>query len=218
MVSTRGGLHGNHSSALQSEGRPVWSCSSVRQTPRADTLRHPAAGVRHDHLAGSRDGEAQAELSDQLLDAPLSAEGGLDSQTLQGQGAIIRLISTGQASLSRWLKEGILSWRRLCCMGPGVCDRRPARFAIASLSVSPSSFCRPEKNPFLLLESTFHAVQEILLRQRGRPLRRSWMDRLYGEEAITFLEEDVRPALKNCLARNSCPMASWTLSASRSPR
>jgi len=72
---------------------------------------------------------------------------------------------------------------------------------MASLSVSPSPLCRPEEDPFLLLESTFHAVQEILVRHRGRPLRRSWMDRPYGEEEITLLEEEVLPALKSCLAR-----------------
>ena len=59
---------------------------------------------------------------------------------------------------------------------------------MASLSVSPSPLCRPEEDPFLLLESTFHAVQEILVRHRGRPLRRSWMDRPYGEEEITLLD------------------------------
>jgi hypothetical protein len=35
----------------------------------------------------------------------------------------------------------------------------------------------------------------------GCPLRRSWMDRPYGEEEITLLEEEVLPALKSCLAR-----------------
>jgi hypothetical protein len=49
---------------------------------------------------------------------------------------------------------------------------RPALFTMATLSVSPSSLCRPEEDPFLLLESTFHAVQEILVRHRGRPLPR----------------------------------------------
>jgi hypothetical protein len=61
--------------------------------------------------------------------------------------------------------------------------------------------CRPEEDPFLLLESTFHAVQDILARFQGCPLRRSWMDRPYGEEDITLLEEEVLPALKSCLAR-----------------
>ena len=31
-------------------------------------------------------------------------------------------------------------------------------------------FCRPEEKPFLLLESTLHALEEILLRHRGLPL------------------------------------------------
>jgi len=72
---------------------------------------------------------------------------------------------------------------------------------MAAAPVSPSPLCRPEEDPFLLLESTFHAVQEILVRFQGRPLRRSWMDRPYGEEEIMLLEEEVLPALKSCLAR-----------------
>ena len=72
---------------------------------------------------------------------------------------------------------------------------------MAAAPVSPSPLCRPEEDPFLLLESTFHAVQEILARFQGRPLRRSWMDRPYGEEEIMLLEEEVLPALKSCLAR-----------------
>ena len=72
---------------------------------------------------------------------------------------------------------------------------------MAAAPVSPSPLCRPEEDPFLLLESTFHAVQEILARFQGCPLRRSWMDRPYGEEEITLLEEEVLPALKSCLAR-----------------
>ncbi|MFM9073072.1 MAG: hypothetical protein ACKOOC_06710 [Cyanobium sp.] len=72
---------------------------------------------------------------------------------------------------------------------------------MATAPVSPSPLCRPEEDPFLLLESTFHAVQEILARFQGGPLRRSWMDRPYREEEITLLEEEVLPALKSCLAR-----------------
>jgi len=71
---------------------------------------------------------------------------------------------------------------------------------MATAPVSPSPLCRPEEDPFPLLESTFHAVQEILARFQGGPLRRSWMDRPYGEEEITLLEEEVLPALKSCLA------------------
>jgi hypothetical protein len=55
------------------------------------------------------------------------------------------------------------------------------------------AFCKPEEDPFLLLESTLRAVQEILLRRRGLPLRRTWNEQPYGEEAITLLEEEVIP-------------------------
>jgi hypothetical protein len=72
---------------------------------------------------------------------------------------------------------------------------------MATAPVSPSPLCRPEEDPFLLLESTFHAVQDILARFQGCPLRRSWLDRPYGEEEITLLEEELLPALKSCLAR-----------------
>ena len=72
---------------------------------------------------------------------------------------------------------------------------------MATALVSPSPICRPEEDPFLLLESTFHAVQEILVRFQGCPVRRPWMDRPYGEEEITLLEEEVLPALQHCLQR-----------------
>jgi len=52
-----------------------------------------------------------------------------------------------------------------------------------------------------LLESTFHAVQEILRRRQGLPLLRTWIEVPYGEEEITLLEEEVLPALKRCLVR-----------------
>ncbi|MFO7628365.1 MAG: hypothetical protein R6W06_02385 [Prochlorococcaceae cyanobacterium] len=69
------------------------------------------------------------------------------------------------------------------------------------LSADASRFCRPEEDPFLLLESTLHAVQWILLRRRGLPLRRTWIEQPYGEEEITLLEEEVLPALQRCLMR-----------------
>ena len=71
--------------------------------------------------------------------------------------------------------------------------------AIRSAAASP--FCRPEEDPFLLLESTLRAVEEILLRRRGLPLRRTWIEQPYGEEEITLLEEEVIPAIQQCLAR-----------------
>ena len=64
-----------------------------------------------------------------------------------------------------------------------------------------SPFCRPEEDPFLLLESTLRSVQEILLRRCGLALRRTWIEQPYGEEEITLLEEEVIPAIQQCLAR-----------------
>ena len=64
-----------------------------------------------------------------------------------------------------------------------------------------SPFCRPEEDPFLLLESTLRSLQEILLRRRGLALRRTWIEQPYGEEEITRLEEEVIPAIQQCLAR-----------------
>jgi hypothetical protein len=72
---------------------------------------------------------------------------------------------------------------------------------MALLSAAASPFCRPEEDPFLLLESTLRAVQEILLRRRGLPLRRTWNEQPYGEEEITLLEEEVIPAIQQCLGR-----------------
>jgi len=64
-----------------------------------------------------------------------------------------------------------------------------------------SPFCRPEEDPFLLLESTLRSVQEILIRRRGLPLRRVWIEQPYGEEEITLLEEEVLPVIQQCLER-----------------
>ena len=63
------------------------------------------------------------------------------------------------------------------------------------------AFCKPEEDPFLLLESTLRAIEAILRRHRGRSLRRSWSEIPYGEEEITRLEEEVLPAIAACLAR-----------------
>jgi hypothetical protein len=54
------------------------------------------------------------------------------------------------------------------------------------------AFCKPEEDPFLLLESRLKAIERILLLRRGLP---------YGEEEITLLEEEVIPAIQQCLAR-----------------
>jgi hypothetical protein len=72
---------------------------------------------------------------------------------------------------------------------------------MATLSAAASPFCRPEEDPFLLLEFTLRSVQEILLHRRGLPLRRTWIEQPYGEEEITLLEEEVLPVLQQCLAR-----------------
>ena len=42
---------------------------------------------------------------------------------------------------------------------------------------------------------------EILLRRRGLPLRRTWIEQPYREEEITILEEEVITAIQQCLAR-----------------
>jgi hypothetical protein len=74
--------------------------------------------------------------------------------------------------------------------------------SVAGIPASAESpFCRPEEDPFLLLESTLRWVQEILLRRRGLALRRTWIEQPYGEEEITLLEEEVIPAIQQCLAR-----------------
>ncbi len=39
------------------------------------------------------------------------------------------------------------------------------------------------------------------MRRRGLPLRRTWIEQPYGEEEITWLEEEVIPALQRCLQR-----------------
>ena len=72
---------------------------------------------------------------------------------------------------------------------------------MAMLSAAASPFCRPEEDPFLLLESSLKAIERILQRRRGLPLRRTWIEQPYGEEEITILEEEVIPAIQMCLAR-----------------
>ena len=64
-----------------------------------------------------------------------------------------------------------------------------------------SPFCRPEEDPFLLLESSLRCIERILKGSAGRPLRRTWIEHPYGEEEITLLEEEVLPVLQLCLQR-----------------
>jgi hypothetical protein len=71
---------------------------------------------------------------------------------------------------------------------------------MASLAAQ-SKFCRPEEDPFLLLESTLRSIEVVLMLRRGLPLRRTWSEQPYGEEEITRLEEEVLPAIRQCLAR-----------------
>jgi len=70
---------------------------------------------------------------------------------------------------------------------------------MASSVLSP--FCRPEEDPFLLLQSTLSCVERILKFSSGQPLRRTWIEHPYGEEEITLLEEEVLPAIQQCLQR-----------------
>ena len=74
-------------------------------------------------------------------------------------------------------------------------------FCGAAPVVDRSLFCRPEEDPFLLLESTLRAIEGILQRSQGQPLRRPWNEQPYGEEEVTLLEEEVLPAIQQCLAR-----------------
>jgi len=72
---------------------------------------------------------------------------------------------------------------------------------MATLSSAASPFCRPEEDPFLLLESCGKAIESILRGHVGRPLRRTWIEHPYGEEEISLLEEEVLPAIQQCLLR-----------------
>ncbi|MCX5969627.1 MAG: hypothetical protein NTV57_18740 [Cyanobacteria bacterium] len=70
---------------------------------------------------------------------------------------------------------------------------------MASSVLSP--FCRPEEDPFLLLQSTLSCVERILKFSSDQPLRRTWIEHPYGEEEIALLEEEVLPAIQQCLQR-----------------
>jgi len=76
-----------------------------------------------------------------------------------------------------------------------------AMLTASASAVATSPFCRPEEDPFLLLESTLRSMEEILHRSRGVALRRTWIEQPYGEEEITLLEEEVIPAIQQCLKR-----------------
>jgi hypothetical protein len=81
---------------------------------------------------------------------------------------------------------------------------------MATLSSAASAFCRiapegacckPEEDPFLLLESCGKAIEGILRGHIDRPLRRTWIQQPYGEEEITLLEGEVLPAIQRGMAR-----------------
>ena len=74
-------------------------------------------------------------------------------------------------------------------------------FCGAAPIVARTPVCRPEEDPFLLLQYTLRAIEGILQRSQGQPLRRPWDEQPYGEEEITLLEEEVLPAIQQCLAR-----------------
>jgi hypothetical protein len=76
-----------------------------------------------------------------------------------------------------------------------------APIVMATLSSAASPFCRPEEDPFLLLESCGKAIESILRGHTDRALRRTWIQHPYGEEEITLLEEEVLPAIQRCMAR-----------------
>ena len=77
--------------------------------------------------------------------------------------------------------------------------RPMAQKIMASLSAAASPFCRPEEDPFLLLDRASRSIEQLL--RRDLPLRRTWSEQPYGEEEITLLEEEVLPAIAQCLAR-----------------
>ena len=74
-------------------------------------------------------------------------------------------------------------------------------FCGAAPVVAFTLFGLPEEDPFLLLESTLRVIEGILQRSQGQPLRRPWVEQPYGEEEITLLEEEVMPAIEQCLSR-----------------
>ena len=80
--------------------------------------------------------------------------------------------------------------------------------ALLSAAASPlcriapqGAFCKPEEDPFLLLESSLKAIERILQLRRGLPLQRAWIEQPYGEAEISLLEEELLPVLKRCLRR-----------------
>jgi hypothetical protein len=79
------------------------------------------------------------------------------------------------------------------------CSARSCAALSCPAATAASSFCRPEEDPFLLLESSLRVGRVILLRRRGLPLRCSWIEQPYGEEERTLLEEEVLPVIQRML-------------------
>ena len=70
-------------------------------------------------------------------------------------------------------------------IGPVAAPLAPMPMAMLSAAASPfcrvapiGALCKPEEDPFLLLESSLKAIERIL------PLRRTWIEQPYGEEEI----------------------------------
>jgi len=125
-------------------------------------------------------------------------------------GLFLRMIGIRLASyFYSLLAPSLSSLGPFCRLAPAwigpVAAPLSAPITMATLSVGipagESSFCRPEEDPFLLLESTLRSVEEILVCRRGLPLRRTWIEQSYAEEELTLLEEEVLPAIQQCLAR-----------------
>lgn len=77
-----------------------------------------------------------------------------------------------------------------------VASCRPVAVALMAVSAFHDS-----ADPFLLLDAVLQRLQQILAAHQQRPLPRHWIDHPYGEEEITLLEEEVIPAIQQCLAR-----------------
>ena len=64
------------------------------------------------------------------------------------------------------------------------------------------SSCRAsERDPIALVESCQRSLLWLLQSHQREPLRRCWIDHPYGEEEITWLEDELLPAMESFLAR-----------------
>ena len=59
--------------------------------------------------------------------------------------------------------------------GIGPVAAPPVHFSMV-VTAAPSPFCSPEKDPFLLLQSTLSCVERILQRSSDRPLLNDWRE------------------------------------------